>query len=75
MSSVLSERKHRINNYTLDNHSVYFALFFTQLTAIVAQGSLRANLLELIVQIGIWGILLGFSLSFGWQYRNKTKRR
>ena len=75
MSSVLSERKHRINNYTLDNHSVYFALFFTQLTAIVAQGSLRSNLLELIVQIGIWGILLGFSLSFGWQYRNKTKSK
>jgi len=64
----------KINNYTLDNHTVYYGLFFTQLAAIVAQGSLRSNPLELLMQVIFWGVLLGLSLSFGWQYRNKQYR-
>ena len=64
-----------INNFTLDNRSIYVALFFTQLTAIIAQGSLRSSPIELFIQIVIWGVLLGLSLSFGWQYRGNTKSK
>ena len=58
-------------NYTLDNYGIFFAVFVTQLTAIIAQGSLRSNLFELTVQLIIWGIMLGFSLAFAWSYIDK----
>lgn len=60
------------SNYKLENHTIFIAVFFTQLTAIVAQGSLRSNALELFSQIIIWGIMLGFSLAFGWSYLHKS---
>lgn len=58
-------------NNTLDNHSVFFAVFFTQLTAIIAQGSLRSGPFELAIQVIIWGVMLGFSLAFAWSYIHK----
>lgn len=75
MSTMLSDKPITTNNYTLDNHTIYYGVFFTQLTAIVAQGSLRSNLLELFIQVIFWGVLLGFSLNFGWQFRHKLNSK
>ena len=69
MSSHLKNKQ----NQVLDSSTIFFATFITQLSAIIAQGSLRASMAELVLQILIWGVMLGFSLAFGWAYIQKEE--
>ena len=62
----------KLNNIILNSHTIFFAVYITQLTAIIAQGSLRSDTLELIIQIAVWGVMLGFSLAFASSYINKN---